>query len=96
MNLEYIHEFVILVRNGKFQEAADELYISQPTLSKLILALEKELGQDLLLRSKRHALTLTAFGERFLPYALKLSGTWNEMKDDILSAKEEKKIFHYF
>ena len=92
MNLEYVHEFVILVRNGKFQEAADEMYISQPTLSKHILALEKELGQPLLLRSKGRALTLTAFGERFLPYALKLSGTWNEMKDDILSAKEEKKI----
>lgn len=72
MELNYLHEFVVLAKNCHFQEAAAQLFISQSSLSKHIKAIETELGQELFSRSTRKA-ELTAFGREFLPYATKIS-----------------------
>ena len=66
MEIEYIRQFALLARDCHFQSAADELFISQSTLSKHIAALEKELGQKLFHRTTRQV-ELTDFGRAFLP-----------------------------
>ena len=71
MELNYLNDFVTLARIRHFQEAADALFISQPTLSKHIKAIESELGQDLFIRSRKRS-ELTEFGKSFLPYARKI------------------------
>ena len=82
MNLEYIREFVTLAQVGRFQDAAEQLYISQPTLSKHIKKLEEDLGEPLLMRAKKRRLQLTEFGRIFLPYALRLSETYNDFQQE--------------
>ena len=93
MNLEYICEFVTLTQTGRFQDAAEQLYISQPTLSKHIKKLEEDLGSPLLLRAKKRKLQLTEFGKLFLPYALQLNDTYQEFQRE-LKAHDSKSSHH--
>lgn len=72
MKLEYIREFVMLAEQGGFRETADALFISQPTLSKHIKAIEGELGVQLLDRSGRKA-SLNQHGQTFLLYARQIA-----------------------
>lgn len=71
MELNYIHDFLVLAELGNYYKAADTLFLSQPTLSKRIKALEKELGFELFDRTGKKT-SLTEFGRSFLPYAKKL------------------------
>ena len=71
MEVQYVREFLTLVKYGNYLAAADELFISQSTLSKHIFALEKELGLSLLNRTTRKV-QLNQYGAAFLPYAQKM------------------------
>ncbi len=83
MELNYVHEFVVLSHVLHFQEAADQLFISQSSLSKHIKSLETELGHDLFIRSRKK-IALTEFGEAWLPYATQLSDIQREYTHDLL------------
>ncbi|MFT4172305.1 MAG: LysR family transcriptional regulator [Rhodocyclaceae bacterium] len=50
MELKALRAFTEVVRSGSFTKAARLLYVTQPTISKMIRALEDELGTPLLLR----------------------------------------------
>lgn len=65
MNTNQLECFVQVALNLSFRRAADELHLSQPTVSRQISALEEELGANLFVRSTRQVL-LTAPGEQFL------------------------------
>ena len=65
MNTTQLECFVQVASSLSFRGAADELHLSQPTVSKQIAALEHELGGKLFVRSTREVL-LTALGESFL------------------------------
>ena len=41
MELSHLAEFIILAETGNYLEAAEELFISQSTLSKHIMSMEK-------------------------------------------------------
>ena len=71
MDIKLLTEFVVLAENGNFMDAAEELFISQSTLSKHIMLIEKELGHILFDRSTRHV-RLSEEGKIFLPYAMKI------------------------
>ena len=43
-NLQALRYFEVVARHEHFTKAANELFVSQPTLSKNIDALEKEIG----------------------------------------------------
>ncbi|MEU5694132.1 LysR family transcriptional regulator [Actinosynnema sp. NPDC020468] len=68
MDLDAVRTFVAVVDAGRFQEAADDLTISQQAVSKRVAALEKRLGARLFARTPR-GVRLTADGEAFLPHA---------------------------
>jgi DNA-binding transcriptional LysR family regulator len=63
--LEYL---VAVVDEGSFGRAAQRLYVSQPTLSQQVRALEAEIGGPLLERLAR-GVRATAAGEALLPAA---------------------------
>ncbi len=63
MNLSQLYYFRTLTQTHSYQEAAKELFISQPTLSIAISNLEKELGVQLVSR-KRHNIELTEEGKQ--------------------------------
>lgn len=64
MRLQYLREFVTLATYGNFHLAAERLYISQPTLTNHIKALETELG--FLLVDRQQGNRLTTAGSLFL------------------------------
>ncbi|HIU77795.1 MAG TPA: LysR family transcriptional regulator [Candidatus Pelethocola excrementipullorum] len=64
MELRVLRYFLTAVDEGNITRAADILHITQPTLSRQLIELEKELGTTLLIRGKR-SLTLTDDGMLF-------------------------------
>ena len=57
-----------IVETGSINEAAKQLYLTQPSLSNAIKELEEEVGIQLLIRSKL-GVTLTEDGREFMIYA---------------------------
>ena len=64
MNLHQLSYFRTLVEYRQFTIAAEELHISQPTLSNSIKSMEKELG-CLLVKRSGHQIELTEYGKMF-------------------------------
>lgn len=65
MNINQLRYLMKIADCGSITDAAQQLYISQPSLSKSIAQLEKEYGIQLLDR-KPNGVTLTPIGVRFL------------------------------
>ena len=68
MNTRQLQHAILLSQVLNFSQAADQLGISQPSLSKQILSLESELGVKLFDRDHM-PLKLTPAGEYFIPRA---------------------------
>lgn len=68
MRLEQLKYAVKVAEKLSINEAAKELYISQPSLSNAIISLEKELQLTIFLRTNR-GVTVTNKGREFLGYA---------------------------
>lgn len=64
MTIFQLAQFVTLSQSKNYTQAARELYISQPALSKSIIAMEKELNLELIHRNTK-MVSLTAAGEEF-------------------------------
>lgn len=82
MELKQVECVLAVVEASSFSAAAEELYISQSSLSKLIIALEKELGVRLFDRTHRQ-IALTAAGQAFLPHARSLAIAYRELLADM-------------
>lgn len=84
MNIIHLENFLAIVKYKSFSAAALELCITQSSLSKHIMALEKELGMELFDRSKRE-IKLTAAGHVFHKHAEIIDSSYRgmikEMKD---------------
>ncbi len=65
MNLDKIRMFISAAEHLNFTKAAEDMYISQPTLSRHISDLEDTLGIELFKRTTRNV-SLTPAGEQFL------------------------------
>lgn len=63
MKLAYLRYFQVVCKHCNLSHAAEELYVSQPTLSYAINDLEKEFNVKLFAR-QRNGLTLTPDGEK--------------------------------
>ena len=61
MDIRALRYFVELVREKSFTRASEKLFVTQPTISKMIRNMEEELGQPLLNR-EGHSFTLTDSG----------------------------------
>ena len=63
--LSALRVFVRVARSGSFSRAARELGLSQPSASRIVAALEREIGVTLFIRSTR-ALSATEAGAEYL------------------------------
>src|ERR1700677_2046571 len=68
MELRHLRYFVAVAEAGSLTTAAERLYTSQPSLSRQIRDLEREVGAELLSRSV-HGVELTVAGQAFLEHA---------------------------
>lgn len=69
LNLKQLEAFCAVVERGSFTAAAEALYLAQSTVSGHILALEKDIGVPLLVRSGKRRITLTEEGRRVYDHA---------------------------
>ena len=71
MDFRQLKSFVFTVETKNFSTAAEKLYLSQPTVSAHVHALEKELQVQLIKRTTK-AFEITPDGQRFYEYALSM------------------------
>lgn len=89
VELRTLRYFLAAAQEGNITRAADILHITQPTLSRQIMELERELGTTLMLRGK-NGLTLTDDGlffrqraEEIVELADRLEQNFTERKSDV-------------
>ncbi len=68
MDLRQLRHFVAIFERGNLSKAAEDIFISQPALTRSLKTLEDELGVELLQRHARGT-TPTEAGERFYHHA---------------------------
>lgn len=71
--------FIHVAERGSFTATANELYISQPAISRAIKALEDELNLKLFYRDKRNGLILTDGGNKILIHARQMADIENRI-----------------
>ncbi|MES9508344.1 LysR substrate-binding domain-containing protein [Streptomyces sp. NPDC000609] len=71
MQFQQLTYFVAVAEARHFTRAAEEVHVSQPSLSQQIRALESELGAELFSRARGN-ITLTDAGEALLPLARRI------------------------
>ena len=81
MNLSEIETFLMIVKTKNITKTADNLFLSQPTVSHRLKLLEDELGVKLITRKKGYKqIELTTRGEEFIPIAERWISVWQEMQ----------------
>ncbi|MGN0326485.1 MAG: LysR family transcriptional regulator [Lachnospiraceae bacterium] len=87
MDIRILRYFLTVAREQNFTKAAEQLNITQPTLSRQLAALEEELGTALFIRGSR-SITLTETGLLLKRRALEIIDLEEKMLDE-LRVKEE-------
>ena len=89
MELRVLRYFLAVVREGTITKAANFLHVTQPTLSRQLMDLEKELGQQLFIRSSNN-ISLTPEGmllkqraQEIVELADKTESMFSNMKNEI-------------
>jgi LysR family transcriptional activator of nhaA len=78
LNFNHLYYFYIVSKEGSIKQAAEKLYVSQPTISDQIKLLEEHF-QCALFERKNRALFLTKEGKLCLKYAEKIFDLSNEV-----------------
>ena len=90
MNYQSARIFLAIAEHRSLSAAAEELYLSQPSVSSYLGRLEEELGVRLFLRQRgRNGITLTPEGERFLPVARELLAVEKHLREFQDSCKQK-------
>ena len=80
MDLKQLQYFVACAQAGSFSDAAKILYSTQPSVSKVIKALEDTLGMQLFERLPR-GIRLTVQGQKVYHYACKITNEMNVLEN---------------
>ena len=91
MEFKQLESFAAVIKCNSFTKAAEKLYISQPTISTHIRALEEELNTRLILRTTK-SIEVTLEGKKLYEYAENILQLRDRMMDECASGK--KKILH--
>lgn len=92
MNIEHAREFLTLAQCLNFTEAANDLNMTQPALSKHLAALERELGAKLVDRTRK-SIQLTEEGRMFFETCGIIVNQYDKMQralDEIKAARPLK------
>jgi len=92
MDIDELKTFLEVYRTRHFGQAAENLYISQSTVSARIRQLEQNLGVTLFTR-ERNNIQLTGAGKKLLVYAESILTTWTRARFEIGSDDEGQTPF---
>jgi DNA-binding transcriptional LysR family regulator len=87
VHVRELRYFLAVARELSFTRAAEELYVSQPALSKQIRALERQLRVDLFERAPS-GVKLTRAGTALVPYAEQIVENWEAAKQSLSKASD--------
>jgi len=82
LNCHHLRYFWTVARKGGVRKAAEELHVSQPSISAQLRLLEESLGQKLFRRSGRN-LVLTETGQLVLNYADEIFSAGRELMNAV-------------
>lgn len=87
-HLSYYHIFYTTAKCGSISRAAEELFISQPAVSKSVKKLEEQLGTTLFVRNKK-GVTLTDEGKILYRY---ISSAFSSIQEGELHLKRNREL----
>ena len=87
MEIRVLKYFLAVAREGSITKAANYLHLTQPTLSRQLQDLEKELGQKLLIRGQ-HNVTLTSEGHTLRQRAEEIIDMVDKTEQEFRSIKD--------
>lgn len=87
MNIFQLECFLALSHSLNFTLTSEEMFITQPTLSRNIASLEQEIGMQLLIRNTK-SVELTAAGETFAKRAAKMLEEYNRGIEEAKQARD--------
>lgn len=91
MTLQQLRYALTIADCGSMNEAAKQLFISQPSLSETMKELETEIGFDIFLRSNR-GIVITPEGEEFLGYARQVTEQFGLLQSKYIDKKVKEKF----
>ena len=92
MTLNQLKYIIEIADTGSMTTAANNLFIAQPSLSKAVASLEKEMGITIFARSNR-GVYLTEEGTKFLSYARQITEQTELLENEYKSAPPPKRVF---
>ena len=92
MTLTQLQYAIAIAGAGSMNEAARELFVSQPSLSSAVKELEEETGVRLFRRTNR-GIALTPEGEEFIGYARQVVEQYGLMESRYIKKEQVKKKF---
>lgn len=87
MNLKQLEAFVQVAEGGSFSKAAKELFLTQPTISAHIAALEKELNVRLFVRNTKEV-SLSDDGRELYQYARQIIDLQKKIEERFEAGKD--------
>ena len=82
LNINQIKSFLVTAECNSFTQAAEQLFITQPTLSHQISAMESELNLLLFVRRRNHSIQLTPAGRVLLEEFKKIYDIYNSAVEE--------------
>ena len=92
MTLQQLRYALLIAETGSMNKAAEQLYVSQPSLTSSVQELEREAGVQIFNRSGR-GMTVTNDGAEFLRYAQQVVGQFDILAEKYISKGSVKKKF---
>ena len=92
MPVQELKYILTISATGSMNKAAEQLYVSQPSLTSSVQELEKEIGIKVFNRSGR-GVTLTNDGAEFMQYARQVVGQFDVLAEKYISRSNVKKKF---
>ena len=92
MTLQQINYLLTIAESRSMNKAAEQLYVSQPSLTSSVQELEKEIGIKVFNRSGR-GVTLTNDGVEFVQYARQVVGQFDVLSEKYSGKGRVKKKF---
>ncbi|WP_445486812.1 LysR family transcriptional regulator [Niallia sp. 03133] len=87
VEINLLKTFIVAAKNKNFRKTSDELFLSQPAITKQIRKLEENLNVPLFDRTGK-TICLTEAGYSFLPYAKEIVTKYEQGLDDFESWKQ--------
>ena len=88
MNLKHANYIITILEEGSITAAAKKLFISQPSLSQTVKAVEDELGTAIFDRSTKQ-LKLTLAGEKYIESMREIMTVEKNLQNEIAEMKHE-------